>query len=137
MADTLRSTVVDRTAPDARHRNNGAAAFGRSDHVTVGYGTSLQMRIVRGEGRPVALVLHGELDITSMPPFEEALAEVMAQHPSQLLIDLTECRFVSAQGYAAMGRCSASTSIEVRSRTDIARRVFTILGYDRVVSTAP
>jgi anti-sigma B factor antagonist len=137
MPDVRRSIVTDTRGADTRRRNNCAGTFGRSDHLTVGYGTSLQMRIVRGEGRPVTLVLRGELDITSMPPFEEALAEVMAQHPSQLLIDLTECRFVSAQGYAAMGRCSASTSIEVRSRTDIARRVFTILGYDRVVSTAP
>ena len=135
MADTLQSTVVDHTAADARHRNDGAAAFGRRDHATIGYGTSLEIRIVYGDGCPVTLVLRGELDITSMWSFEEALGEVMAQRPSKLLFDLTECRFVSAQGYATMGRCSASTSVEVRSgSTHIASKVFATLGYDRVVS---
>jgi anti-anti-sigma regulatory factor len=137
MPDVRRSIVTDTRGADTRRRNNCAGTFGRSDHLTVGYGTPLQIRMVRGEGCPDALVLRGELDITSMGSFEEALAEVMVQRPSQMLFDLTECRFVSAQGYAAMGRCSVSTSVKVRSRTDIARRVFTILGYDRVVCVAP
>jgi hypothetical protein len=42
---------------------------------------------------------------------------------------------VSAQGYAAIGRCSLHTSVEVRSGTTLASRVFDIYGYDRVVTT--
>ncbi len=69
-----------------------------------------------------------------MGQFEQALAEVMAESPPGVLFDLTECQFVSAQGYAAMGRCSVTTPVEVRSRTGIASRVFAIFGYDRVAT---
>ena len=69
-----------------------------------------------------------------MEQFEQALAEVMAESPPGLLFDLTECQFVSARGYAAMGRCSVTVPVEVRSRTGIASRVFTIFGYDRVAT---
>jgi anti-anti-sigma regulatory factor len=134
MANTRQSAVMDNTAADSRRRSDLSAAFGKGDRATVGYGTSIQIRVIWGEGVPVALLLRGELDITSMWPFEQALALVMAESPPGLLFDLTECQFVSAQGYAAMGRCSAATSVEVRSRTDIASRIFTIFGYDRVVS---
>jgi hypothetical protein len=134
MPDVRRSIVTDRRAADTRRRSSCSGAFGRSDHLTVGYSTSLQIRIVRGEGCPVTLVLRGELDSTSMWSFEHALAQVMAQNPLGLLFDLTECSFVSAQGYEAIGGCSATTPVEVRSLTDIASRVFAIFGNDRVVS---
>jgi hypothetical protein len=82
----------------------------------------------------VTFILRGELDITSMDPFEKTLADVMAESPFGLLFDLTDCEFVSAQGYAAMGRCSAAIPVEVRSRIGLASTVFAILGYDRVLS---
>jgi hypothetical protein len=51
-----------------------------------------------------------------------------------LIVDLTGCQFVSAQGYAAIGRCSLRTPVEVRSGTTLASRVFEIYGYDRVTT---
>jgi hypothetical protein len=134
MPDTRRSTVIDSTAANSRRRSDRSAVFGRGECAAIGYGTSIQVLVIGREGMAVTFVLRGELDITSMGPFEQALAEVMGESPQRLLFDLTECQFVSAQGYAAMGRCSASTRVEVRSRTDIASRVFSIFGYDRVVS---
>jgi hypothetical protein len=134
MPDTLRFPVFDSTAADGRFRSNRSATFGKTDHATVGYGTTIQIRIVREKGAPVTFALRGELDITSMGSFEQALAQVMAQSPPALLFDLTECEFVSAQGYEAIGRCSATAPVEVRSLTDMASKVFAIFGYDRVVS---
>jgi hypothetical protein len=51
-----------------------------------------------------------------------------------LIVDLTDCQFVSAQGYATIGRCSLHTPVEVRSRTALASRVFAIYGYDGVTT---
>jgi hypothetical protein len=102
--------------------------------LNVQYGSSLRIRISRDDGKPVVLILCGELDLTSMGTFEQALRSVMTELSAGVIFDLTECAFVSAQGYAAMGRCSLRTPVEVRSRTNIASRVFDAYGYDSVTT---
>jgi hypothetical protein len=69
-----------------------------------------------------------------MGAFEQALRTAMAEPLIGLMVDLTDCQFVSAQGYAAIGRCSLKTPVEVRSGTTLASRVFDIYGYDRVTT---
>jgi hypothetical protein len=111
-----------------------AAAFGKVGELNVEYGSSIRIRIVRDDGRPVVLILRGELDLTCMGAFEQALRTVMTEPLRGLIVDLTDCQFVSAQGYAAIGRCSLKTPVEVRSGTTLASRVFDIYGYDRVTT---
>jgi hypothetical protein len=109
-----------------------AAAFGEVGELNVEYGSSIRIRLVRDDGKPAVLILRGELDLTCMGAFEQALSAAMAQPLIGLIVDLTDCQFVSAQGYAALGRCSLKTPVEVRSGTTLASRVFAIYGYDRV-----
>jgi hypothetical protein len=111
------------------------AAFGTGGELNVEYGSSIRIRLVRNAGRPVVLVLRGELDLTCMGAFEQALNTAMAEPLMGLIVDLTDCQFVSAQGYAAIGRCSLQTAVEVRSGTTLASRVFDIYGYDKVTVT--
>jgi hypothetical protein len=111
-----------------------AAAFGKVGELNVQYGSSVRIRIVRDDGKPVVLILRGELDLTCMGAFEQALRAVMAEPLLGLIVDLTDCQFVSAQGYAVIGRCSLKTPVEVRSGTTLASRVFDIYGYDRVTT---
>jgi anti-anti-sigma factor len=80
----------------------------------------------------VVLEFFGELDLVSMARFEQVLAEVLSGNPKELIFDLTQTQFISAQGYAAMGRCSLGTRVAVRSRTDLASRIMAVFGYDRV-----
>ncbi len=80
----------------------------------------------------VALLLLGELDITSMVQFERALAEVLSGNPKELIFDLTQSQFISAQGYAAIGRCNLEVPVRVRCRTRLASKVLAIYGYERV-----
>jgi hypothetical protein len=94
----------------------------------------VRVRIVRDDGKPVVLILRGELDLTCMGAFEQALRAVMAEPLLGLIVDLTPCQFVSAQGCAAIGRCSLKTRVEVRSGTTLASRVFDIYGYDMVTT---
>jgi hypothetical protein len=111
-----------------------ADAFGKVGELDVHYGSSIRIRIVRDAGKPVVLILRGELDLTCMGAFEQALRTVMTEPLMGLIVDVTDCQFVSAQGYAAIGRCSLRTPVEVRSGTTLASRVFNIYGYDRVTT---
>ena len=86
---------------------------------------------VRDDGS-VALLLLGELDITSMVQFERMITEVLSGNPKQLIFDLTHSQFISAQGYAAIGRCSPEVPVEVWSSTDLASKVLAIYGYEQV-----
>ena len=67
-----------------------------------------------------------------MAGFEQVLAEVLSGPPRELMFDLSEAHFISAQGYAAMGRCSLDARVTIRSRTELASRVLTAFGYDQV-----
>lgn len=96
------------------------------------YGTAFQIRIIRHDDGSSVAILLGELDGTSMAQFESVIAELLSSKPKQLLFDLTQSQFVSAQGYDIIGRCSLEVPVEVRSRTGVAGRVFAVLGYDRV-----
>lgn len=129
--------VTEEKTSGSRRTVGHSAPLGKSEDLKVQYGSSIRIRIVRDVGKPVVLVLRGELDITSMAPFEQALCTVMIGPIRGLVFDLRGCRFVSAQAYAAMGRCSLRTPVEVRTGTNIAAKVFDAYGYDRVTTVTP
>ena len=77
--------------------------------------------------------LSGALDLVSIAEFERVVAEVLLHSPKELVFDLTQTDFISAQGYAAMGRCSlGAVHVSVRSRTEFTSKIFAICGYDRI-----
>ena len=123
---------ADADADGTASRRKGAVA-GRDVQSSLEYGSTIQIRIVRADGEPVTLLLKGELDVTSMGPFERALAEVRAEGSHGLTFDLRECAFVSIQGYEAMARCSLDTHVEVRTNLDLASKVLALYGYEGVV----
>jgi anti-anti-sigma regulatory factor len=98
----------------------------------LGYGTSFQVRVLRNDDEAVLLILFGELDVTSMVQFEQIITEVLSGSPKELIFDLSQSQFISAQGYAAIGHCSMEVPVRVRSRTALAAKVLAIYGYDRV-----
>ena len=67
-----------------------------------------------------------------MAQFEQMIAEVLSGSPKELVFDLTRSQFISAQGYAAIGRCSSEVPVKLRSRTTLASKVLSIYGYERV-----
>jgi hypothetical protein len=109
-----------------------AATLRKSEVPNLRYGTSFRIRVLHRDDGSVALLLLGELDITSMVQFERMITEVLSGNPKQLTFDLTHSQFISAQGYAAIGRCSSEVPVEVRSGTDLATKVLAIYGYERV-----
>ena len=67
-----------------------------------------------------------------MAHFEPVITEVLSANPKELIFDLTQCQFMSAQGYAAIGDCSSQVPVRLRSRTALAAKVLAIYGYERV-----
>jgi anti-anti-sigma factor len=117
-----------------RRAVGSTTAIGKGGELNVQYGSSVRIHIVRDDGQPVILILRGELDVPTMGALEQALRTAMEEPVIGLIVDLTDCQFISAQGYGAIGRCSLRTPVEVRSRTDIATRVFAAFGFDGVTT---
>ena len=90
------------------------------------------MRVIRRDDESVVLLLLGELDVTSMVQFERMITVVLSGRPKELIFDLSQSLFISAQGYAAIGDCSLEVPVRLRSRTDLASKVLAIYGYNRV-----
>ena len=67
-----------------------------------------------------------------MSQFERVITKVLSANPKELIFDLTQSQFISAQGYAAIGHCSSEVPVRLRSRTSLAAKVLDIYGYDRV-----
>ncbi len=96
------------------------------------YESVFQIRVISDENGYSVVELSGELDLVSMDRFERVVAEVLSGSPKEVMFDLTRAQFISAQGYAAIGRWSLGVPVTVRSRTDLTSRIMAIYGYDRV-----
>ena len=122
MSLVIREKVSDRRVAMLRN--------GEAPHLR--YGTLFHVHVEHRDDESVVLLLLGELDVTSMETFERVVAEVLSSSPRALIFDLTQSEFISAQGFAAIGRCSSEVPVEIRSWTRLASRVLTVLGYERV-----
>jgi hypothetical protein len=122
MSLVIREKVSDRRVAMLRN--------GEVPHLQ--YGTLFHVHVEHRDDESVVLLLLGELDVTSMEMFERVVAEVLSSSPRALIFDLTQSEFISAQGFAAIGRCSSEVPVEIRSRTRLASRVLTVLGYEGV-----
>lgn len=113
---------------------SGATTPRKYESTIIQCGSTLQVRVFSHDGERVVLELCGELDVVWMAQFERLIAEVLSGHPEELSFDVTQARFISVQGYAAMGRCSPGVRVTVRSRSELASRVLTMCGYDQVMT---
>lgn len=124
--------MIDERALATRRSEVRSSTLRNSGAPNLQYGAAFHARVIhRDDGTCVAILL-GELDVTSMTQFELVITEVLSGKPKELIFDLTQSEFVSAQGYDAIGRCSLRLPVQVRSRTGLAARVFAVLGYEEV-----
>ncbi len=92
-----------------------------------------RVRVIGDDQIRVVVELSGALDLVSIAEFERVIAEVLSHSPKELVFDLTQTHFISAQGYAAMGRCSlGGVHVLVRAKTELTSKIFAICGYDRI-----
>ena len=104
-----------------------SASAGSADAASVSV-----LRIDRHDD-PATVVLHGELDITTLPQAERAVEAAEEAAPPVLVLDLSELEYVDSSGVRlvllADGRARADgRRLPVRLGGGLARRVFDLLG---------
>jgi anti-anti-sigma factor len=80
------------------------------------------------DGSPVVR-LRGELDMTTSPRLEAAVASVIAKSPSRLIVDASELEFADSSAIALLVRwANLIPHVELREPSDLLRQVVTRMG---------
>lgn len=83
----------------------------------------------------------GEIDLSTTPAFQAAIAGVLAEEPPVLVIDLSALQFLASAGLrvlvAARERLSKSARLAVVANRPAIRRPIELTGLDRVFSLYP
>ena len=80
----------------------------------------------------------GELDRSSTPTRERALAEVLAGPPARLIVDLSGVRFANSSSIALwVRRAAAIDPFELRHPTPVLRTVLTHMGLANKLGITP
>lgn len=85
------------------------------------------------EGKAVRLRVSGEIDMSTVPTFEEALSAALGDKPERLMIDLSEVNFMDSSGLNALVRARNAledTGVElvISGMSDPVRRLFDVSG---------
>jgi anti-sigma B factor antagonist len=87
------------------------------------------------------LVISGEVDLASAPVFEHAIAEILAEDPPSLIIDLRGVCFLASAGVGilmqARSRFSEADRFSVVAQDPATIRVIEVLGVDELLSLRP
>ncbi len=86
-------------------------------------------------GVPI-VTLSGELDSSNAHSLEATVASITAQHPEQLIFDVSGLRFMDSAGIALLiGAASKVDAVHLRNPSPIVRRVVEITGLSDVLRT--
>ncbi len=88
------------------------------------------------DGSPV-VSLAGDLDITTAESLDETLSSVLSSHPTSVVFDLSELRFMDSAGIAILVRAARATSVYVRSPSRATRRIIELSGLRDVLQIEP
>ena len=92
---------------------------------------------VDATGAPI-VSLSGELDSSNAGSLEATVASITAQHPEQLIFDLSGLRFMDSAGIAVLiGAAANVNSIYLRDPSPIVRRVIEVTGLSGILPIEP
>jgi anti-sigma B factor antagonist len=98
----------------------------RAAHIVIDTG-------VDPTGVPI-VTLSGELDSSNAGLLEGAVASITAQHPEQLIFDVSGLRFMDSAGIAQLiGAAAKVDAVHLRNPSAIVRRVVEITGLSDVL----
>ncbi|WP_343574263.1 STAS domain-containing protein [Mycobacterium sp.] len=96
---------------------------------------------VAHRGGAVVVSIGGEIDLSTAPAFEDAIAQALAANPSVLAIELSEVTFMSSIGLRILAatneKVGESTRIAVVANSPAASRPIQLTGLDSVVALYP
>lgn len=104
----------------------------RSQSVTVA---------VEEHGQVVVLVVAGEVDLLTVPQFQEALTLALENRPETLVVDLSKVEFMGSAGLAALVGAYQSAGEHTRLRVVAAStailRPLQLTGLDKEINVYP
>jgi anti-sigma B factor antagonist len=118
----------------ARSADRGAKPSGTADRV----GARCHLEAAR-VGSAAYLMLVGELDLSCNERFVASLRKVLADPPTDLVIDLRSLTFIDSTGLALLVKANTLTREEeirlhiVRSSAEIVRAVLEASGLDKIL----
>jgi anti-anti-sigma factor len=116
----------------AGDRRGKAAFVSEVDSSSAAQRPDVLSVVVQEAGESASLRLSGDLDLSSAPQFERALAQVLATPRRQLTIDLQELSFVDSSGLrailAAQRECEGASCALTLIAGEQARRLFDLTG---------
>jgi len=96
--------------------------------------------VARRDGAAVVSV-GGEIDLSTAPAFEEAIAEALADNPPVLAIELSKVTFMASVGLRILAaineKAGDSTRVAVVADNQAATRPIQLTGLDSVVTLYP
>lgn len=94
--------------------------------------------IVREEGSPTVIALVGRLDTNTSPQLERFSADLASRGVNDLVVDMSECEFVSSAGLrvivAMQKRAIVEGSLAFRGVQPEVADVFSMTGFDRILT---
>lgn len=97
----------------------------------LGRGTGAQLDYEVSEDRDGSplVKLRGELDMTTAPRLESAVASVIADSPARLVVDASELEFADSSAIALLVRwANLVRQVEIRQPPELLRRVIARMG---------
>lgn len=79
-------------------------------------------------GAPPVVSVSGELDLSSAPILRDALEPVIALGPDQVIIDLSDLRFVDSTGLAVLLEAQARVDLRLRDSSLAVQRIIEATG---------
>ncbi|MCV7234817.1 STAS domain-containing protein [Mycobacterium branderi] len=87
------------------------------------------------------LTVGGEVDLSTAPAFEAAIAEALAEEPAVLVIELSGMEFLASAGVrvlaAAREKLGDSGQLVVVANSPVTKRPIELLGLDKTVALYP
>ncbi|GBE64163.1 anti-sigma-F factor antagonist RsfB [Mycobacterium sp. MFM001] len=87
------------------------------------------------------LTVGGEIDLSTAPAFEAAIAEALAEGPQVLVVDLSAMEFLASSGVrvlaAAHENLGKSGQLAIVADSAVTRRPIQLLGLDKIVALYP
>jgi anti-anti-sigma factor len=87
------------------------------------------------------LAVTGEIDLATIPAFEAAITEALAQRPSALIVDMTNVDFLASAGLQALvathEKVSGTAAFAVVADGPATSRPIELTGLDQILSLHP
>jgi anti-sigma B factor antagonist len=89
----------------------------------------------------VVLTVGGEIDLSTAPAFEAAIAGALAEDPAVLVVELSAMEFLASSGIrilaATREKLGESGQLAVVANSPATRRPIELLGLDKIVALYP